>query len=498
MALAPVVLALAVYTTGLDVSPPYLMHDELQFSLQARSIAETGRDLSGRRFPIYFTEPEFPAGRDPVIIYATAAALTVTPFSERGVKLPTAFVGVLNVALMVVAGRVLLGNYWMGALAAVLLALTPIHFIRARLVLSPLYSVPFVLGWLIALAGYLRSGSRRSLLAAAALITASVYTYLACTVMAPIYLAMTLALAIRREGRSVIAPIIGVAAIVLAPLVIWSLTHPERYRQLIEAYQLYGSASSSPLVPQHTVPDAPGIPRLWISLVWQVFNPDFLFISGDSSLVNSTRQAGLFPMAFAVLIPFGLWAAHRSTEALYRVVAIGFITAPVASILSSSIQMNRLMLLIPFGVLLAGTGAAHLLRAGVAARVLAAILLASVPLQFASFHRHYMSDYREQAAPWFGSNVRDMVRILAGGRGNAYVSSRVPFADRYWSFYAPDGRRHAMQLTGETVPDGSAGDRAGCRVADGMCDTLARDGRWKLLASVEDPSGAGFRVFERR
>ena len=33
-----------------------------------------------------------------------------------------------------------------------LLALTPIHYIRSRLVLSPIYSVPFILGWLIALA----------------------------------------------------------------------------------------------------------------------------------------------------------------------------------------------------------------------------------------------------------------------------------------------------------------------------------------------------------
>ena len=145
------IVSAAIYTTALDQSPPYLMHDELQFSLQARSIAATGRDLAGRLLPVYFTEPEFPAGRDPVIIYYTAGWLRVLPFSQADVKLPTAILGVVNVALMFVAGWLLFGSPWGGVLAAVLLAFTPIHFIRARMVLSPFYSVPFVLGWLIAL-----------------------------------------------------------------------------------------------------------------------------------------------------------------------------------------------------------------------------------------------------------------------------------------------------------------------------------------------------------
>ena len=65
---ALVAIATVVYTSALESAPPYLMHDELQFSLQARSIATTGHDLAGRRFPVFFTEPEFGPGGDRAII----------------------------------------------------------------------------------------------------------------------------------------------------------------------------------------------------------------------------------------------------------------------------------------------------------------------------------------------------------------------------------------------------------------------------------------------
>ena len=116
------------------------MHDELQFSLQARSIAATGHDLAGRWLPVFFTEPEFPAGRDPAIVYYTAAWLRVLPFSQANVKLPTAILGVIDVGLMFVAGWLIFGSAWGGVLAAILLAFTPIHFIRARMVLTVVFS----------------------------------------------------------------------------------------------------------------------------------------------------------------------------------------------------------------------------------------------------------------------------------------------------------------------------------------------------------------------
>ena len=66
-----------LYARALGYVPPYLIHDEAQGALQAHAVATTGHDLSGRLLPMYFTEPEFPPGRDPALIYVTALGLKV-------------------------------------------------------------------------------------------------------------------------------------------------------------------------------------------------------------------------------------------------------------------------------------------------------------------------------------------------------------------------------------------------------------------------------------
>ena len=94
---------------------PYLIHDEAQGALQAHAIATTGRDLSGRLLPMYFTEPEFPPGRDPALIYVTALGLKVLPFTEAGARTPTALVAVLDLVLMFFAARAIFQNPWLRA-----------------------------------------------------------------------------------------------------------------------------------------------------------------------------------------------------------------------------------------------------------------------------------------------------------------------------------------------------------------------------------------------
>jgi 4-amino-4-deoxy-L-arabinose transferase-like glycosyltransferase len=489
-----------LYASGLGQSPPYLMHDELQFSLQARAIAETGRDLSGRRLPIFFTEPEFPPGRDPAIIYATAAVLQFMPFSDSGVRLATVLTGTLNVALMFVVGWRLFGNAWYGLLAAALLALTPIHFIRARMVLSPFYSIPFILGWLIALSIYLKGGSRHSLVAGAACLAASVYTYLACTVMAPVYFAITAFVVAKRDGWKATLPMVVTAALILMPMAIWYATHPERYGQLIEAYRLYGSGTAgAPLMPE-LAPGTPTGAQRWIGLLWQFFNPDFLFLSGDSSLVNSTRTVGIFPIAFAILLIAGAWSAVRSADAFTRVVLAGLVTAPLASVLSGAVEMNRIMFVIPFGVLVAAIGAAAWLKGSMVQRVLAVALLMSIPAQFGMFHRYYLREYPAHAGKWFGGNVRDALLETMKGSGQAYVSAAIPMAQRYWAFYLPPDRRDRAFESFVGVPENAAaGARAACPVADGGCAGIGRDPQWRQVASVRELSGEeSFLVFERQ
>jgi 4-amino-4-deoxy-L-arabinose transferase-like glycosyltransferase len=486
IAAAIVLAGVLLYARALGHVPPYLIHDEAQGALQAHALATTGRDLSGRLLPLYFTEPEFPPGRDPVMIYVTALGLQWLPFSDTGARTPTALVAVLNVVLMFLAGRAIFQSTWLGLLAAAMLALTPIHFIRGRLLLSPLYTIPFVLAWLWALRRFEQRPSAGRFVAACAWLAAGMYSYLAAVLMMPLYLAMTVAIAVRSlRWRS-----IGLAALVvgacLLPMAAWYLTHPERNAQIVSAYQL--SAGSS-------LPAAIGA-RL--HLYWQFFDPAYLFVSGDASMINSTRTSGLFPWAFAALLPIGLVSVIRGGQPIGWVIAAGLLASPVVSVISGGIEMNRVMFTIPFAVLTATYGAAALWQSRSALpKVAAGLLVASIAWQFSGFYRSYMGDsYRMAAAAYLSGNVREALRELIArpGDGPLYISTEIEWAPRMWRFYAIEAGRPDLidraTYVADPPPDASAGSRMICPADSPRCSALAASGAWQEMVRVPSLGGS--------
>ena len=105
--------------------------------------------------PLFFGEPGYSVGRDPVLIYATALVLRFVPLSEFSVRLPTALVGVADVVLMFLLARRLFRREWLGLVAAGFVAMAPAHFMHSRLGVSLIVPLPFVLAWLLGLAAFL-------------------------------------------------------------------------------------------------------------------------------------------------------------------------------------------------------------------------------------------------------------------------------------------------------------------------------------------------------
>lgn len=476
------VAGLSLYVTRLGEVPAYLMHDETQGVLQAHSIATTGRDLSGRLLPLYFTEPEFPPGRDPALIYVTAAALQVLPFDEAGVRTPTALIAVLNVLLTFAVARRLFESTTMGVIAAVLLLLTPVHFIRGRMALSPLYTIPLILAWLWSLLRFAAEPTTRRLVASAVTLGAGCYTYLAAVAMMPLYLSGTLVTGLRRLGIPAAVKAAAAFALTLIPMVLWYVTHPERNAQIVSAYQL-GAAAQSPLA-------------RWIGLYWSFFDPSFLFVTGDASVMNSTRNAGFFPIAFAVLLPVGLVGLLRTRQVVPLAIAGGLLTAPLVSIISGAVEMNRIMFAIPFGVLTAAYGVFVLSNArALIVRAAAALLLISVPVQFGYLYAAYTGGYRLASSSWFAGSAREAVRAAMEqareADGPVYVSTQIDWVHRTWRFYAiSDGRLDMIdrvQFVSAPPADAAPGSVYLCPLSSSGC---AATPSWQQLETASSLDGA--------
>lgn len=498
--------AVALYATRLAHAPIYLVHDEVNFSLQAASLADTGRDLNGRLLPVYFSEPEFTAGRDPMMIYATAAVLQLLPLSESAVRLPTALVGVANILLIVWLAHLLFGDARLSLAAGVMLALSPGHFIHSRMALSVLYPVPFVIAWLIALRRAGDESGRRLLFVAGAALGLGVYGYLASMVMMPVYLMLTaVVLAERRQFKRVGWTAAGFA-MVLIPIVLWTIAHPERYGDLLRAYRP-GEVTGEPTVVDAARVLSGGSWRAKLGEWWTYFDPDYLFVSGDSSITNSTRQAGLLPLALIVFLPVGIWRLAR-TRGFERLLLAGLITAPLAVVLTGVLHLHRYrgMFVLPFAVVVATYGLSVMWGASRRVwRVAATVLLLSLPIQFAYFYRDYMGPYRERSSTWYGGNLRgalvEVMRHLPAS-GQVYVSRSIPYADVYWRFYAQTiaGAPAAplpLDPQSASVQVFAPGAKAIVAIDDPLAAVLDQAG-WQRDAVVTEPGGApAFVVFGR-
>ena len=86
----------------LDHNPPSLSWDEAAVGYNAFTIANWSRDEWGVRFPLVFES--FEDYKHPVHIYVTALFVKLFGISDFVVRLPTAFLGVMNIILIYLVG----------------------------------------------------------------------------------------------------------------------------------------------------------------------------------------------------------------------------------------------------------------------------------------------------------------------------------------------------------------------------------------------------------
>lgn len=414
-------LATVLYLRDLGHAPVYLGWDEARTAVQGYSLATTGRDMNGNPTPLYFhiTDPLIPNHTSwtwwqPLLFYLTAAVLLFLPIAEWSVRLPNVILAILNVWLIYAVARRLFGNPWYAVLAAVMLALTPAHFFFARLAQDYFLALTFALLWLLCLLRYLHTDRAWLPMATGLVLGVGLYTHISSWMVMPFYLVVTtLVLWLARKPlRATLALYLGFAVTML-PLIAWLWYHPSLLRDM---FQNYGVVTSLNLAER-------------VTLYWDYFNPSFLFFSGGADPMWATSRVGVFLLAVAVLLPLGIWHIWRRGFSISRaVVLVGFFFAPVPIVAvlpeAPRYATARDLLVVPFGVLISVAGVEYLVadRKQVG-RLIAVLLLLSIPIQFRMFARDYFTDYQRRSA--FRHDVLN-VRGVAEYVIASDTSARVP------------------------------------------------------------------------
>jgi 4-amino-4-deoxy-L-arabinose transferase-like glycosyltransferase len=529
-----VIPVLVLYASRLAYSPIYLHHDEVFFALEAHSIASTGRDLYGRFLPLYFQISD-DVWFQPILVYVTAFFLKLFPLSESTLRLPSAVMGTIDVVLMYLVARRIFKRERPALLAAVLLALTPAHFIHSRLAMDYIYPVPFVMAWLLCLLIFFERRQMWIVFVATSFLGLGFYTYIASVAMMPVYLLMTWLALFRTDDRPMRLYLAAAAGFVwpLLLLIPWTLHHANALLATAGRYQLSNlpALAVTGVTSTGLPPDADSIASLTgilrdlrqsthfsgltgrISLYWYFFDPSYLFLTGGyANVVNSTRRVGVFLLPMAVLLPFGLNQLITRRTRADLIVLLGLVTAPLAAclVVPEPFAIDRELQLLPFAALIGATGAARLWSARDRRwRALAVCLLLLVPLHFGLFYVDYFTDYRARSAFWFEGNRRGALEAIIARAPqerppSIYLSTDIPYIDWSWKLYAIKYRREDLlarsvyfRSEGFDVRDVPARSLI-LMPHDTRADALARSGELRLVALIPEPNEPPvFSVLER-
>ena len=475
--LVPIALAivtLVLYAWRLAYSPIHVHYDEIFFGLQAHAIHTTGRDLNGRWWPVYFQLENTFNWYQPMAVYWSAAVLSIIPLSDAAIRIPAVLVAVANVVLMFFVAKQLTKSVGWGLIAAVLLMLTPAHFIHSRLAMDYVYPLPFILAWLLLTLQYLDRPSSKTLALSSFCLGLGFFSYIAGTALMPMYLLATLAMVLwRRQPMSHAGMVIAGFAVPVIAAALFISVHPGTVTDLLQKYGYGAAASTTGLDPLQRIREAVNERTVSDALnhYWRFFSPGYLFVTGGANLTNSTRAAGVFLWPIAIPLVVGLVSSLRQGGTVNALLWFGLLTAPIpATLMPEDYTVDRELALLPFAILLVTQGvramwdqpltrkvgqltrpiaaiaaaiaigyavltlaqrgqmssSAPLLLLAAAAvgaigialdraaswRPVAAMTLVLIPLFFTPFLIDYFDGYRLRAAEWFGGNIRGAMEEL--------------------------------------------------------------------------------------
>jgi hypothetical protein len=416
----------------------------------------------------------------PFLFYLDALVMTVAPPTIAAARLPVAIIGgVISPLLLYAVARRVIGQPLPAVIAALVLALAPVHVILSRQALDYILPVPFVLGWLWCLDASLRAPERRHAVLAGLILGVGCYSYIASWAVMPMLLVASWAVWLRadRGWRPIVVSAIAFAVpFCMAPL--WMAFHPEMARDTLARYTTTPDVPKTPFVPT------------FVSLI----QPLLWFVRGGPSMTTATARSGVVLVPVAALLAAGAIALVRRRDWRAAVIAYGLLIGLLpAAVKGEPGMIQRAMYVLPFVGLAAGFGFAWLWQSRIG-RLLAVLVLAGSAVQFGYFYFDFFTHYKLRSAFYYDPVAfRDVAAELIHTEGDApryYFTSDVDDASAKWRFYTTlEGRTDLLLRTSYVAPEERPAAAAGSVLvtydATARIKALVADG-WQIRNVIKD------------
>ncbi|MCL5783745.1 MAG: glycosyltransferase family 39 protein [Patescibacteria group bacterium] len=137
------ILAIFFRLYNLTAVPVGFSENEAAVGYNAYSILKTGRDEESKFFPLTFRS--FGDYKPPLQVYLTVPSLAIFGLDEFSVRIVPVFWGTLGVALIYFLAKLTFKSYFVGLIAALLLAVSPWHVQLSRFALPEVLSIDLLI-----------------------------------------------------------------------------------------------------------------------------------------------------------------------------------------------------------------------------------------------------------------------------------------------------------------------------------------------------------------
>ena len=281
-----------------------------------------------------------------------------------------------------------------------------------------------------------------------------VHSYHAAKVMMSLYFLITLIFLIPEiKKQKIIIPIAFLGfCLPLLPLIPWLFQYPDTLTDQVRYTGLYDT-KLSPLEGIKTLFTWQNLTSK-VSIFISYFNPNFLFFTGDLSLIHSTREVGIFLLSYIVLIPLGIIKILKEQNKRFGLLFIvGFLTSPIAPVLvGNQYRVSKELVILPFAAIIATYGIKFLLSFNQKLlKIFCILLIMAILLQFTFFLNDYFGNYRARSYGWFNYHIPGSLEAILDKEkkkpiNNIYLDNQVYFIDRYWKFYLIKYKKEELLL----------------------------------------------------
>jgi 4-amino-4-deoxy-L-arabinose transferase-like glycosyltransferase len=383
--IAIVVLGALVRLPYLSAFPPLMLQDEAASGFNAVSIAETGRDEWGQKFPLIFKS--FGDNKPPLFIYTTALLYKIVGWTPILPRLTSAIAGILLVFVISMWLKQIFKSKKIALLGAAITALSPWTIYLSRMALESNLGLLFFASGLLFLEYAKEKRTYFNVLLASTFFIFSAYTYHSYRLVTGAYLFITLIVSVlprlisKKKVRLAANPIFVVfviSSVFILPGVLQkdsltrfgqtSILQDGRSSNILDYYRgtCHVASAELSMLPLRSI----------CALLWNQYSvkavilaqgiaehvsPEFLFFKGDSTINRNPAASGEFYIFLYPFLLMGIYAALFISKRHYLLLFAFFMTL-IPSILTGPPHAIRLSAQIPFAIFLMVLGVSQVGR----------------------------------------------------------------------------------------------------------------------------------------